>query len=554
MTIEEDEYTEQVMLSPVKEEPSVFSDMDTITYHNSMSSFRFQAPLPFTAEEGNGDDTDPIRTRVPPSKTFSSSSASRRRLHSSSNSNGFGHGSSSSINGGAPTTTVTVVPSVLHELLERAEWSHLLLCMEQLKKEDPAVIRQELSALDPYRRSTPIHTAVWKAPLPLVKLMISIIPFSGREKILLQQDIDGNTPLHLACANLDIRHEWDDTTIKENGGKKNDDDDDDGEASFALSAAQNVSLDTSVIKTLTLGAPSAHTLTNREGDCPLALLLTSPAMRSADITSTSAILAAEAAAEDLVKSILKACPQLATIQNDNGMTLLHAAAAHGAHELVLATLLETTLEIKEEQERQQKSNQQQDSSDGKGKKNQQQQQQGEEGDKRIIHCSELEDKLGRLPLHYVAACMTGTSPPVIFTDKLIQANPKSIVHQCKTGNTPLHLLVSNITRKILDPSIRSSRNMARFVELLLLGTNVTGIGGNNGTSNGSGGDNNNNDDDDDDDDDESLCPLLLKNKESVSLFFVFFNIFYLLSFQKKAKNNQKGGKNKTKNKHEQQQK
>jgi ankyrin repeat protein len=303
--------------------------------------------------------------------------------------------------------------SVLHELLQAGEWKSLLVYLEKLRNEEASLIRSELTRVDGERKATPIHMAVWKAPLLLTKHFVSTIPSDYQEEILTKQDIDGNTPLHLACANLELK-------IKD-----------------------NTLFDASVIKTLTLGAPSAHEIMNHQGDCPLALLLTSPAMR-ADSNRTEA----EAAAEDLVKSILEKQPHLVSTQNINGKNLLHAAAGRGAHERVLMTLLEVAGPT----------------------------------------CAEQPDDDGRLPLHYAASCISGKCPSVVFVEKLVEAYPEAIIHPGNTGDTPLHLLVSNIQTKIIDKEERSSQNV-RKIALLLLGSS----------------------------DHESMCPLLVKNQESVGI-------------------------------------
>jgi ankyrin repeat protein len=102
--------------------------------------------------------------------------------------------------------------------------------------------------------------------------------------------------------------------------------------------------------------------------------------------------------------------------------------------------------------------------------------------------AESVDKEGRLPLHYVAACISGKCTPAIFTEQLIEAHPEAVIHPCNTGDTPLHLFVSNAKLNI-DKHEHDSRNTAKVVEALL----------------GSG-------------DYESMCPLLVKNSDSVSTF------------------------------------
>jgi hypothetical protein len=65
-------------------------------------------------------------------------------------------------------------------------------------------------------------------------------------------------------------------------------------------------------------------------------------------------------------------------QNENGMTLLHAAAANGAHEQVLMALMDNTW-----------------------------------------FRAGLANKAGRLPLQYVGACISGKIPPGLCAQRLI---------------------------------------------------------------------------------------------------------------------------------------
>jgi ankyrin repeat protein len=196
----------------------------------------------------------------------------------------------------------------------------------------------------------------------------------------------------------------------------------------------------SMLSVLIKSAPNAHETVNWQGDTPLHLLLTSPAFR-ADPQNFQA----EAYSEEMVKSTLKDRIHLASTLNNSGATLLHVACAHGAHERVLMILLELAPES-----------------------------------------AEFVDNEGMLPLHYVAACISGKCTPAIFAEKLVEANQEAVIHQCNTGDTPLHLFVSN-AKKNIDKHERNSRNTAKVVEALLGSADY-----------------------------ESMCPLLVKNRDSVS--------------------------------------
>jgi ankyrin repeat protein len=185
----------------------------------------------------------------------------------------------------------------LHQLLKRSEWKDLLECvatLSQLKRPDE--IHEALSNRDDHE-ATALHTAAWKAPPKLARRIMDLIPYEERKQYLLSLDSDGNTPLHLACANLDEH------------------------------------VDFSIIKHVLVMAPEALEMGNNSGDSPLHLLVCSPGFcRGSDF-------AVEAAAEEAIASLLKIVGNVANIRNASGATLLHVAIAHGAHEGVLLKLI-----------------------------------------------------------------------------------------------------------------------------------------------------------------------------------------------------------------------
>jgi ankyrin repeat protein len=185
----------------------------------------------------------------------------------------------------------------LHPLLMRSEWKDLLECvatLSQLKR--PNMIHEALSKRDD-REATALHTAAWKAPPKLARLIIDLIPHEERKQYLLSVDGDGNTPLHLACANLDELADF------------------------------------MIIKHVLVMAPEALEMGNDSGDSPLHLLVCSPGFcRGADC-------AVENAAEEAITSLLKIVGNVANIRNASGATILHVAIAHGAHERVLFKLI-----------------------------------------------------------------------------------------------------------------------------------------------------------------------------------------------------------------------
>jgi hypothetical protein len=81
------------------------------------------------------------------------------------------------------------------------------------------------------------------------------------------------------------------------------------------------------------------------GDSPLHLLVgTAPGFaRTSPPTVDS--FSVEAAAEEAISSLLQMVGHLATVPNAAGLTLLHCAIAHGAHERVLVKLLSISMSI-----------------------------------------------------------------------------------------------------------------------------------------------------------------------------------------------------------------
>jgi ankyrin repeat protein len=188
---------------------------------------------------------------------------------------------------------------------------------------------------------------------------------------------------------------------------------------------------TSIVKVLMLGASRVHRIQNYNGDTPLSLLLASPAMRARRTLSVSDFV--EAVAEELVESILKDHATLLHERNDNGRTPLHMAAANCAHDRILKVLLDT----------------------GEG-----------------VSVAQLTDQHGMLPLHYLSSCTSGRIPSIKSAKRLLDAYPQGISHQTSTGDTPLHLLISNISSWIKDETDLNDTNTEYLVQILAGGPDI----------------------------------------------------------------------------------
>ena len=99
------------------------------------------------------------------------------------------------------------------------------------------------------------------------------------------------------------------------------------------------------------------------------------------------------------------------------------------------------------------------------------------------------DTAGRLPLHYVAGCMSGKRPQATFANILSQTHPAGLVTQTTSGDTPLHIFVSSIHQRVKSKEDWGSETSIKMTELLV------------GSK-----------------EDESFCPLLVTNVNSVSSF------------------------------------
>eukprot|EP00980_Cylindrotheca_fusiformis_P014583 scaffold3955_cov160-Cylindrotheca_fusiformis.AAC.3 len=296
------------------------------------------------------------------------------------------------------------------QLLKSKDWNALMPFLQKFLQsradvDDEQLLHAALTRMDTYgnTKSYPIHFVVWRAPTTFIKQFIGAIPSQWQSETLSKVDAYGNTPLHLACSRLEA-------TIPATKG------DNDAEGTATL--------DVSVVEMISECGPETHELLNKQGDSPLSLLLKSNAMKADPVKFQKV----EATAEKLVRSMLQDRIHLITRKNMfDFKTLLHIAAANGAHEKVLLALLEMA-----------------GPSIGK-----------------------MADTAGRIPLHYVAGCMTGKSPQATFAEQLIQAHPLGVVHKTTSGDTPLHIFVSSIQQRIKVKEDREGPESNKITKLLI---------------------------------------------------------------------------------------
>ena len=173
-----------------------------------------------------------------------------------------------------------------------------------------------------------------------------------------------------------------------------------------------------VLKMLVKSNPRVLQRPNSQGDTPLHLFVSSKACTEGEGFSN------EAAAEQVAAMLLEASVEAAILQDCSGATPLHVAIAHVAHERVLLTLLDLA-----------------------------------------PVAAKVKDDNGLIPLHYAAA--VGLSMKYAPIQTLIEAYPEGLLLKTTNGDTPLHLLLSNLDlhdeggeRPNLD------RESAKVVELL----------------------------------------------------------------------------------------
>jgi hypothetical protein len=295
----------------------------------------------------------------------------------------------------------TMSNTSLHALLQQNDWEALTKYLDQLKEEDPSFVCRQLTAVEPSRLATPLHVSLQIAPRKISAQIIKLIPPEYTNEILMAMDTAFNTPIHIACTNVDI----DPNDLK----------------SFS-----------SIIRLLTLACGEAYTVQNQNKETPLYLLLSSRAMRRRDPTGFDADeekmnSRIETIAGQMVETIIEQNPNLIREQTDTGATILHAAASNAVHDSVWRALL---------------------ASNGNTS-------------------ASIADYHGMLPLHCLASCISGEIPSAQTTKRLVDAYPLGLTETSNTGDTPLHLFVSNISNRVEDEKSIKSDNTSEVVKLLI---------------------------------------------------------------------------------------
>jgi ankyrin repeat protein len=195
------------------------------------------------------------------------------------------------------------IASQLHRAIDSCSWKDLYHVLVALQ-ETPEKIVPVLQHTDTNHQSTILHTTVWKAPPALTKFLLDLVPNDADSlDLLTARDADGNTPLHLTCANLPI--------------------------------TASGTVDIVVVKRLADAAPEVLQMQNDQGDTPLHLLVSSPVCCMSMDDEEAASISQEA-----VSCLLGLSEDICYIQDSTGATPLHTAIASGANEHVLVQLFE----------------------------------------------------------------------------------------------------------------------------------------------------------------------------------------------------------------------
>jgi hypothetical protein len=194
----------------------------------------------------------------------------------------------------------------LHLDLASSSWRDFRLHLLQLA-DRPEWIMPALTRFHPENGASPLHTAVWKAPTALTLMLIQLLSSADDTlEVFSSRDRDGNTALHLVCANLSV------------------------------SKDSMTELDLSAFEELLKHSCHLCQLQNNQGDSPLHLLVSSVAARS-DISAVQ---------EEIYRAVhlmLDSSPEkvaLLRIRDQSGATPLHTAISSGANQSIILRLLD----------------------------------------------------------------------------------------------------------------------------------------------------------------------------------------------------------------------
>lgn len=195
----------------------------------------------------------------------------------------------------------------LHQLLDEEKWDEAQTDLETFRTQ-PGKVLPDSTLLSDVSGSSALHIAAYTAPNHITLQLLEVLiqnpapdckPLERARALALCGDKEGNTPLHLACARLNI--------------------DEKGNFDFV------------VVKHLVDLARTAVRSINNDGNTPINLLLSSKAYIGGAGRGKNT--------ESAVAALLDAASDASMIQNNRGLTPLHTAIFNHCSERVLYKLI-----------------------------------------------------------------------------------------------------------------------------------------------------------------------------------------------------------------------
>ncbi len=197
----------------------------------------------------------------------------------------------------------------LHKVLEHCAWATLYSHIKTLS-DRREMVQSVFSSKQ--SGSTPLHTMVWKAPPFCTLAAIRVLVKSKDTALLAMKDRDGNTPLHLFCANLEFHEQHED--------------DEDVDMIYL-----------EILELMIKLTPRVLSMHNGEGDTPLHLFCASPAVCMKTELEDKPLKEKRKIA---LKSLLQNFGHESTFLTDkSGATPLHVSIAHAVDDLIIMMLL-----------------------------------------------------------------------------------------------------------------------------------------------------------------------------------------------------------------------
>lgn len=210
--------------------------------------------------------------------------------------------------------------SAFIKMIQNADWTQLYVSLMHIQKQKTSFPIAFVVTDD--QNQSVVHHALHKAPNALILLLLDVVtsytvfgmnagsPEVSAKQVLLCSDNNGNTPLHLACARLQVSSD----------------------------SAGKTTIDFSVVKNLLLLGQQALGIQNNAGDTPFHLMLASDAFREPSAGIEKIVVEATLSILALAKHKLL-CPLM--VRNKLGYVPLHVCAKVNAPAVLTQAILES---------------------------------------------------------------------------------------------------------------------------------------------------------------------------------------------------------------------